>query len=425
MLNISINKKLVYIIPIFISIVFQTFLYANLALGTFRITDELMVMVSAILLGLIALITTKINKYILYLFILFSLSVCISMIIGNHSLKQNVLGFIDIYKYSLYFLFLPYAYKYLNITKSHISSIVQFSLYAFLIYTILFYLFPTSFLNVNQDQVRMGIYRLGTFISDINDFALVLYMLFFAIYLNIVYIKYKLSWLYLIILMLFLTFSRSTIFILLFTYIFINIKSYRFFIKIVPIVILVVSFVVIFDKKQSDEPGTFTWVPINFLKIDNLNFGDIEYRTMVYYKSIGMFLDSPILGHGLGTFGTPTSLKYNNKLYLDYGFPQTEFIEGGFNVQDVYYPIIYVQTGLLGLLGFFIFWYKLLVSRFKHDQKFYLFGKIMFFGLLVLSLNSMTFMVGSFVFFYALLASVGLSKPININHERCFDIPPG
>ena len=406
MSSITINKQVFLLLVLFVGVVGQTFFYDNLGIGFFRLTDELLIVLFILFLFVRVIYRQKSDISLISFVILFLVLLLVSMVQGNMNPSQNIIGFFEIYKNAIFFLVLPYVLRILRIEPHHISLVVKIGLTIMLVYTVLFYIFPTSILNHHQNHVRMGIYRLSSIVSDINTFSAVLYLTFFAIHFKLVDVGYNKFWKILIVIMLFLTFSRSTIFLFMLSYFLVHLKNNKYILSSIPFLLIIISMFYLYDKYQKETAENvkqvFTWVPTGY-NFENPEFGKDQYRSVVYYKSINMFLESPLFGHGLGTFGTPISLKLKNDLYVRYSFPQTEFIPGGFNVQDVYYPIIYVQTGLFGLILFFLFWYRLLVSRNIFDSQLHKFSKLMFFSMLVLSLNSMTFMIGSLMFYYALL----------------------
>lgn len=86
-------------------------------------------------------------------------------------------------------------------------------------------------------------------------------------------------------------------------------------------------------------------------------------RLYVVYKGLEIFIDHPIIGTGLATFGDSATLAFSSPIYQEYGIDENLYT-------DNQYIQILVQTGLLGLLavtGFVFLTYRALLQS-SHRQ---------------------------------------------------------
>lgn len=401
----KINRLAFYAIFVFVGL--QTFIARNMGLSYVSYADEVLVLICILLLVTQSTKRLAFDPRFLWLIVAFVVLACMSAIGLTKTIAQVVIGYWDIYKNFFMILGLPLLLRALGISSQLVEKTLIKFLYASLIFTIFFYLFPTSFLNANQEHLRMGIYRLSGLVSDINSYAFVLMLFLFAVQTNFVNVSNKRIVIALLLVLIFLTFSRTTLLYTILGMILLNANSIRKMVKYGAVVAVLLVAMSIYDSRTISAAEVasheFTFNPLRTTEVSD-DFGETQYRMVVYLKSFQMFAAAPFIGYGLGTFGTPISLMERSPLYEDYGFPQVEFVEGGFNVQDVYYPILYVQSGLVGLGIFAFISYVILVRYRNREEK--RFFSLVYFCILGLALNSMTFMVGSLMFFYSLFFAI-------------------
>ena len=81
-------------------------------------------------------------------------------------------------------------------------------------------------------------------------------------------------------------------------------------------------------------------------------------RLYVVFKGLEIFMDHPLIGTGLATFGDSATLSYSSPIYQQYGIGENMYT-------DNQYIQILVQTGLFGLaavIGFVFFTYRTLIQ---------------------------------------------------------------
>lgn len=403
---------------LFVFVGLQTFVADNLGISFVSYSDELFVFVCIFLLIVQSIYRQSSNPIFLGMIVIFLVLTFLSGFGLTKSWTQAVVGYFDIYKNFFMVLALPLLLRLVGVSSQNIVSLLRKFIYSSIVFTVFFYLFPTSMLNSHQDQIRMGIYRLSGFVSDINSYAFILMLLLFSVQTNFIQISNKRVISAILFLLIFLTFSRTTMFMAVAGVVLVNTQSIKklfFYVSAASAMFVAMS---IYDARTLATADVasqeFVWNPISNTEISD-NFGETQYRMTVYLKSFQMFLESPLIGHGLGTFGTPISLIEKSPLYVKYGFPQVEFVEGGFNVQDAYYPIIYVQSGLIGVFLFGITSFSVLVRYRNSSEK--LFFILAYVSIVLLSLNSMTFMVGSLMFFYSLFIAISELRYIERREE--------
>lgn len=90
-------------------------------------------------------------------------------------------------------------------------------------------------------------------------------------------------------------------------------------------------------------------------------------RLYVVFKGLEIFMDHPIVGTGLATFGDSATLSFSSPIYQEYGIGENMYT-------DNQYIQILVQTGLLGLaavIGFVFFTYRTLIKSSNRPAAFF------------------------------------------------------
>jgi len=116
----------------------------------------------------------------------------------------------------------------------------------------------------------------------------------------------------------------------------------------------------------------FAWDKFEFYFIYGSSH-DIENmfaRPLMYQKAIEILKDYPLLGTGLGSYGTYASAIYYSPLYTKYGLIYNYSIGRGMFISDAFYPSL-AQFGLIGISLFFTFWKKRVQESIKIMRQFH------------------------------------------------------
>lgn len=110
--------------------------------------------------------------------------------------------------------------------------------------------------------------------------------------------------------------------------------------------------------------------------INNYLKDDMEdtIRMFALQKSAEIFVDHPLLGTGIGTFGCRASIKYDSYVYNDYNFDRFKSLmySSSGNIFESYLSKIIIETGIVGILFFAYFFFKY-YKRAVINKNFFLF----------------------------------------------------
>lgn len=120
--------------------------------------------------------------------------------------------------------------------------------------------------------------------------------------------------------------------------------------KVIPFIIfIVISFCSILFMIKSEAIN-------NYLKDDM----EDTIRMFALQKSSEIFVDHPLLGTGIGTFGCRASIKYDSYVYTSYDFDRFKSLmySSAGNIFESYLSKIIIETGVVGILFFAYFFLK-------------------------------------------------------------------
>lgn len=235
--------------------------------------------------------------------------------------------------------------------KLDLNLILRFVVKYYLIISFILYLLGLLFVsNVPEGVASFGILkekgipRAVGLMKDPNIAALV--FLSFYYYLFFVSIKNKSFYLLLVVFLIFATLSRGAIATFLITLLLFSLRSikhFTFFIFYSSIFLILAGFLYI---------NLESFAQIFEKRLSGLETGAGRFE--MWENAYNLFLQSPILGHGIFNF------RFLNELYFnDSHFAHNTYIE------------VIVETGIIGLTLFFLYLSSLLGMAYKNDALFF------------------------------------------------------
>jgi hypothetical protein len=202
-------------------------------------------------------------------------------------------------------------------------------------------------------EYRSGIVRTVGFFTNpnVNAWFIALYL-----YYLMSLIKPNKLWVFLSLVALFTTSSRTVIFtsliIIAFQYAKINnISMLGFVRKYFLYIALVVGAIFILESLNERSSATgYSLIP-DIEVITDVREGKVEdsyFRAFALGTCIERFLQSPIIGWGPGNYGTPSSFRSHSKYLSEDGYDH--FIDEGMTQLDLLIPLLLPETGLIGLI---------------------------------------------------------------------------
>ncbi|MFX0132666.1 MAG: O-antigen ligase family protein [Candidatus Hodarchaeota archaeon] len=392
---------------------------SNLLLKSISYADEIsFFFILALLLSFIAL---KPNKYkleilampiskpvFLFLFISF-----ISIMLNNVPIIQGTFGIYDVLK-NIIIIFLFASLKW---NKEELFSLIQWIKLTIVILALVGIIgeilailgLEQGYLTTIKWEVtkRFGLYRVQSLTGKGNINYLGMYTLlgFFLFYITPQkrfrsYIGLIFSFCLII-----LTFSRQTW--------------------------LGLALMLVLIKRKLILPSLFIIMAIIFMSVSSLDHYDPEgyYRAFTYLESAKLFIENPLIGVGPGMFGGLASVLFDSPYYIEWPdyFEDMIYRLGSL---DAYWPLILVETGLIGFLFFFIIWISLykeiniISESFRSDNDLFYYKLGMILKNYIIALIIMCFFTGlnkPFVIYtFFAICGIYLSLYYQKNHLKSF-----
>lgn len=122
--------------------------------------------------------------------------------------------------------------------------------------------------------------------------------------------------------------------------------------------VALIASISLFNEKSTATGYTFIpeWDVIT--EIDSASVTDSYFRAFALHASMARFLESPLVGLGPGTYGTPSSFRSQSEYLHEDGFGP--YIDAGMTQLDLLIPILLPETGVLGLIVWVALLYYLL-----------------------------------------------------------------
>lgn len=277
------------------------------------------------------------TKFLLMFFII----TFFSIIFNQLRLIQGLFGIYDIIK-NLSVLFIMSS---LNWRREELQNIVLLVIRLGLFLAIAGVITEILALSFNfgldwfvSTQKRFGMYRTLSIVGPGNGNYLALYcILSLFLVLQMLRGSKRIFYSLILILCIFLTFSRQALIslILLATF-FVKRKQLKYLIGFL-LSTLIISLIIIMTY-LSDEK----YEP------------DVYYRTFTILKSLEILKNNLFLGSGPGTFGGVASIIFKSNLYDDWPSYFKEMVERMGSI-DAFWPAVAAETGVLGFLFLFLF----------------------------------------------------------------------
>lgn len=160
----------------------------------------------------------------------------------------------------------------------------------------------------------------------------------------------------------------------------------------------------------------FTWTKFNMYYVDGMMNSDRDRARPVTYKTgILIMKDYFPFGSGLGSFGTAAAAKEYSPLYYKYELSEIWGLtpENPMFLADTFYPIIYSQYGLVGILLFLLFWIRRIKEINKiGDPKYYKMALMCFLALALENTADSSYLSGKGMGYFMILA-VCLNSNLN------------
>lgn len=168
----------------------------------------------------------------------------------------------------------------------------------------------------------------------------------------------------------------------------------------------------------------FTWDKIYFYFIvGSQNIDSMFARPYLYYKTIEILKDYPLMGCGLGTYATYASSYYYSPLYVKYGMISNYEIGNNMYLSDTFYPAL-IQFGIIGIYLFIKFWKKRssdarLLFKLKEDVILYKVSILIIIFFVIESIPDSTFLQNRGMAMMVILAYLtGKTQTKNLAHEQ-------
>jgi hypothetical protein len=280
----------------------------------------------------------------------------ISLIFNKVSWFQGTIGIIDITKNIILFYLVTLLYWEKNDLLLIVKGIIIISLILAIVSLLseamaIFGHTGIGYLTreAESENLRLGLYRVSSLVGtgQINYLALYGILAFFLIWCTVKTSIVKYCALLLVASLIFLTFSRqgwACFFLMLFM------RKKRYVVWGIPFLLLAVSMT---------------------LKTGESFLPEVYFRGYVYLQSFTLFCEHPILGIGPGMFGDLASIIFNSAVYDSW---PTFFRDYAFEIRgiDCFWPIIWTEFGIAGLLSFLLIFVKLYatLNNIVHDASF-------------------------------------------------------
>lgn len=152
----------------------------------------------------------------------------------------------------------------------------------------------------------------------------------------------------------------------------------------------------------------FTWQKFNAYYVEGMSEDAELMARPVSFRTAGtiIFHDYIPFGSGLGSFATNAAAEYYSPLYYKYHLNRVWGLSPDFNafIADAYYPTL-AEFGLFGLLFFFLFWRRRLLSVLRlPDDRCYKVGLMCIAALALESMADTSYLSGKGMGYFMLLA---------------------
>jgi len=348
-------------------------------------SSTLKLLVFFLMIGNIFLVG-KYNKYIIVLLFLF-----LTILFINIPKAFNIMAAIEEF---LRFLFAPifllYGYTFRKKIDMFVNSIVFIAVFSdlFQIFTYFDYFMGIGIVEARVKDigyiVNVGLFGITNAILNLSAFILTLKFNF---------TKYRKLLLVFFFIFTFLTFSYKTM-LLLFLSLFIFIE--RRLVKILTLVLLCLFALISYKYVLDMYKVLLTKIDVYILTGNSARFE--SYRVMVEFLAQFNFL-----GEGLGSFGGPSSIKYNSPVYEKYNF--NWFYTTNLRTTDTYYPHLFVELSWLGGFIFLLFLFLPIITTKNKEAKkiiIFLLLAILFDSLFSHGLNNMLYLSCTVLLFYGI-----------------------
>jgi len=322
-----------------------------------------------LLIPIILMTSTKIEKRTLYYFLFLSLLAFISFTNNNVEIFNFSVG----YFFTFFFFFIHIIFFNINIADYQLIRLLKLIIYSNLLFALPTLIGATSDLDIRN---HAGVFReVGAFATTMMC-SQIICLLLYRLNRNPKY--FRLACIFSVICL--LTILKKTMFLSVLIWVvyaafFTNWKKWFFNYKVWGLAIVIVAIMAAPLKRNIDQ---------NLLYLNAVG-GEEHVRLGMYIASTKISSEYAPFGSGLGSFGSFASIINNpisdgyfdyrfNDLYYRYGIDdlagnsEDRSREGGNTMLDTYWPHILGELGIFGLLIIFWFWMGKILYLFRRKN---------------------------------------------------------
>lgn len=328
----------------------------------------------------------KIPNYLKVAFLVTTLYLVV-ISIGTYSAMA---AFSDGLRYLLPFMVMFYGFAFKNnfsfLMKSLLIIILINNFYQCITYVIYITDIELYYYLGNSTNTVKGVLRAGGITHSFDFFA---FMNLMGFYLCYQYYNKKQAYIFVVFLLLSLSFKYLILFALLLVYL----KQYKGILLIALLsLVIVCSSTTLRNKIQAGVAEKY-----NRFLVDHNSPRPESYRVLKEH----IVSNSIFHAEGVGVFGGPASMKYDSGYYDEVSF---DWHGREFATTDTYYPHLFIELGLIQGLIYLIFVFLPFILEGKYLKKItFVIVSFLFSSIFSFSLNSFIFLVFSLVLIYPLI----------------------